>query len=367
MFEFGIAFHKGMEAMYNPETWGAPKQLIAQFAEAAFFDEAQRQKKAFYSLQDRGLGDDEERDYDEQVKLGRGMIHWYVMNHLPVAEFVPIYVEVKFQVPILHPDGTPLMCKCDKCWAKVCASRDITMPEDPERRHYLRYEADWIGLPVVYEGRIDVIVRDNRGDFWIVDWKTTIRLMGEDADVILELDDQVAGYVWALRKALGLNIRGFRYIELKKGFPQPATELKVVRLGRSFSISQNQDTDAATFRATVMQRDRAAYDEGLYNEYISWLETEGPKFIQDHRVYKRPIQLESFERHLYEQACEMLNPNLALYPSPGRFSCGFCAYREPCMDMDQGGDYQYALDTLYEVKPRYYALREATTDHKGIG
>src|SRR6201981_2476621 len=119
--EFGVAFHKGMEAMYNPETWGAPRQLIAQFAEAAFFDEAQRQKKAFYALQDRGLGDDEERDYDEQVALGRGMIHWYVMNHLPVAEFTPIYVEGKFQVPIVNPwTGEQLRCKCRKCWAKQC-------------------------------------------------------------------------------------------------------------------------------------------------------------------------------------------------------------------------------------------------------
>jgi hypothetical protein len=356
--EFGVAFHKGMEAMYNPETWNAPRQLIAQFAEAAFFDEAQRQKKAFNALGDRGLGDDEERDYEEQIKLGRGMIHWYVMNHLPVAEFVPVYVEAKFQVPILNPvTSQQLYCKCNKCHAKwLHASSLHTLPTET-----------WIGLPVVYEGRVDVIARDLRGDYWIVDWKTAIRMMNEDADVILELDDQVTGYVWALRQQLGLNIRGFRYIELKKGFPQPPTELKVIRLGRSFSISQNQDTDAETFTRTVKQRDKLAYDEGLYDEYIAWLATEGPCFIQDHRVYKRPIQLFNFGRHLYETTLEMIDPNLALYPSPGRFSCGFCAYREPCLDKEQGGDFQYGLDTLYEIKPRYYALREATTDHKGIG
>jgi PD-(D/E)XK nuclease superfamily protein len=361
VFEFGIAFHKGMEAMYNPETWGAPRQLIAQFAEAAFFDEAQRQKKAFYALQDRGLGDDEERDYDEQVQLGRGMIHWYVMNHLPLAEFVPVYVEVKFQVPILDLEGNQLYCKCDKCWAKQKAT-DPTFDWDD----YIG-RMGWKGLPVVYEGRIDVIVRDTRGDYWIVDWKTTIRMMNEDSDVILELDDQVTGYVWALRRQLGLNIRGFRYIELKKGYPKPPTENKVVRLGRSFSINQNQDTDADTFTRTVKTRDAAAYKEGLYDDYISWLQTDGPRFINDHRVYKRPIQLDNFGVHLYQTALEMINPDLALYPSPGRFSCGFCGYREPCLDMEQGGDYEYGLTTMFEVKPRYYAEREATTDHKGIG
>jgi hypothetical protein len=369
VFEFGIAFHRGMEAMYNPETWGAPRQLIAQFAEAAFFDEAQRQRKAFYALQDRGLGDDEERDYDEQVKLGRGMINWYVMNHLPVAEFVPVYVEVKFQVPIEDEQGRQLYCKCDKCWAKFAAwylsqtegSFNPNKHLEPVRRN------EWIGLPVVYEGRIDAIVRDVHGEYWIVDWKTTIRMMNEDVDIILELDDQVSGYVWALRKQLGLNIRGFRYIELKKGYPKPPAELKVVRLGRSFSVSTNQDTDADTYVRTVSTRDPQAYKEGLYDQFIEWLTLEGPKFITDHKVYKRPVQLENFGRHLYQMASEMLDPDLALYPSPGRFSCGFCAYKEPCMDMESGGDYQYALETSFETKPRYYALREASTDKKGIG
>jgi hypothetical protein len=350
VFEFGIAYHFAMEAMYNPETWGAPRQLIAQFAEAAFFDEAQRQKKAFYAMQDRGLGDEEERDYDKQLELGRGMIHWYVMNHLPVAEFVPVHVEVKFQVPITDSSGNQLYCKCDKCELKAKAAG--------------AYDQAWMGLPVVYEGRIDAIVRDLRGDYWILDWKTTIRMMNEDSDVILELDDQVTGYVWALRKALGLNIRGFRYIELKKGFPESPKELKVVRLGRSFSISQNQDTDVDTFIRTVSSRDSGAFREGLYDEYIEWLRLEGPRFINDHRVYKRPIQLDNFGIELYQQALEMTNPNLALYKSPGRFSCGFCAYREPCLDKDQGGDYQYALDTMFEVKERYYVLRQATTDKK---
>lgn len=361
--EFGVAFHKGMEAMYNPETWGAPRQLIAQFAEAAFFDEAQRQKKAFYALQDRGLGDDEERDYDEQVALGRGMIHWYVMNHLPVAEFTPIYVEVKFQVPIVNPwTGEQLYCKCEKCQAKYAMHLGITLEQFKHDGH-----SYWPGLPVVYEGRIDTIARDRFGDYWIVDWKTTIRMMNEDSDVILELDDQVSGYVWALRRQLGLNIRGFRYIELKKGYPKPPMQNKVVRLGRSFSINANQDTDAETFARTVKTRDTAAYEAGLYDDFINWLTTDGPRFLNDHKVYKRPIQLDNFGVHLYQTALEMINPDLALYPSPGRFSCGFCGYREPCLDMEQGGDYEYALNTMYEVKPRYYALREATTDHKGIG
>src|SRR5260370_18913794 len=244
------------------------------------------------------------------------------MNHIPVAEFVPIYVEVKFQVPINEEVGDQLYCKGEKCRAKERSAPGYKLVDD------IVESDNWRGLPVVYEGRIDVVVRDRHGDYWIVDWKKTQRMMNDDSDVILELDDQVTGYVWALRRQLGLNIRGFRYIELKKGFPEPPKELKVVRLGRSFSISQSQDTDSATFRRTVQQRDAGAYREGLYDEYLAWLDSEGPCFIQDHKVYKRPIQLDNFGVHLYETVKEMVNPDLALYPSPVPFSYRFSAYRE---------------------------------------
>lgn len=349
-----------MEKMYDPETWGAPRMLIAQFAEAAFYDAAQAQRRKFNSENERGLGDEEERNYDELMELGRGMVHWYVMNHLPTDQYVPVFVEEKFQVPILHSDGGPLRCHCNKCWMKFVYAHNLTGIEahpDPL----------WIGLPVVYEGRVDAIVRDKFGSYWILDWKTTTRMMNEDADIVLELDDQITGYIWALRKKLGLAIRGFIYVELKKGYPKPPAENKVSRLGRAFSVSKQQDTDALTFRQTVSHRDADAYKAGLYDEFIGWLQTEGPRFIHHHVVRRTSKQLDNFERDLLDQAFEMTDPTTRIYPSPGRFSCGFCAYKEPCLDKNQGGDYSYQLETMYEIKPRYYVLREATTDHAGVG
>jgi PD-(D/E)XK nuclease superfamily len=350
--EFGIAFHRAMEAMYNPETWGAPRTLIAQFAEAAFVDECRRQKSEWEHATDKYGNDDEERDYDKLVTLGRGMIHWYVQNHLPVSEFVVVAVEVSFQVPVLDEVGQQLRCKCRVCHMKwIRSDTSIGVSEE-----------DWDGLPVVYEGRVDAIIRDKWGNHWILDWKTTARMMSEDSDVVLELDDQISGYVFALRKALGLAIRGFKYVELRKAFPEPPTKNKNVRLGKSFSVSKQQATDYDTFVRTVSVEDKVAYDEGLYADYIEWLQIEGTRFIEVHTVYKTEVQLESFHQELIWQAREMTDPNLALYKSPGRFSCGFCAFREPCLDKDQGGDYQYALDTMFEIKPRYYALQAASTD-----
>jgi hypothetical protein len=352
--EFGIAFHKAMEAMYNPETWGAPRTLIAQFAEAAFREECAKQKSNYLRVTERyGPDDEKERDYEKLVQLGVGMIYWYVNEQLPVAEFTVVRVEETFQVPILDEQGNQLMCKCDLCWKK-----HVQAFGNHGRQ-------TWLGLPVVFEGRIDIILRDKWGNYWIGDWKTTARMMTEDADIILEIDDQVTGYVWALRRKLKLGIRGFKYIELRKGYPEPPQKLKVTRLGRAYSVSQSQTTDVDTYIETVKAGDPEAYKAGLYNEFIAWLKDEGTKYIETHTIYKTDKQLDMFQKELLEQAREMIDPATARYKSPGRFACSDCAFQQPCIDMDQGNDYQYALDTMFEIKPRYYVLNAPSTD-KGL-
>jgi hypothetical protein len=188
-------------------------------------------------------------------------------------------------------------------------------------------------------------------------------MMAEDSDVILEIDDQVASYCWALRVALGLNIRGFLYVELRKDFPRPPTRNKTVRLGCAFSVSKSQPTDYETFKATVMAEDPIAYRDGLYVSFLEWLEYDGPRFIQVHKVYKPPQTLDNIGHYIYLQAKEMIS-NPVVYPSPGRFTCNWCAFQGPCIDKTAGRDYQYALDTMFEVKPRYYEIQQPSTDRR---
>ena len=42
----------------------------------------------------------------------------------------------------------------------------------------------------------------------------------------------------------------------------------------------------------------------------------------------------------------MVDPNLRLYPSFGRFSCPSCAYRSPCTMKQSGADYVYTLESM---------------------
>jgi hypothetical protein len=69
------------------------------------------------------------------------------------------------------------------------------------------------GLPLSYEGRIDMLAQDMDGDLWVVDEKTTGRL-GDAWANQWYLDAGQTGYVWWARRALpgrhvvGVKIRG---------------------------------------------------------------------------------------------------------------------------------------------------------------
>jgi hypothetical protein len=357
--EFGTAFHRAMEVMYDPTTWGQSREVIGVRAETAFLQVVQEQKKT-YERNANYLDDEKMRDYKALMDLGVGMIRWYVKEHLPLGEFTPVAVEQTFAVPVLDPNGKQLRCACKRCQEKIARLSSEELHELAKECQVAGYDRHC--LPVVYEGRIDALVMDAFGGFWILDWKTTMRMLNEDSEVVLETDDQVASYCWALRNALGLNIRGFIYVELKKGFPEPPNENKVRRLGRKFSVSKQINTDYQTYLKTVMTQDASAYQQGLYDEFINWLQSAGPRFYEAHKIPKPEQTLDNIGYYIYLQAKEMTNPELSIYPSPGRFTCGWCAFQGPCIDKTAGRDYEYALDTLYEIKPRYYENRKPSTD-----
>jgi hypothetical protein len=338
--DFGVAYHEGMEAFYEPSRWSFPTEIKVELAIKAFVDKTQAQRKKFLANMDNSyIEADVQADFDERVELGKGMIRYHAERVSPREDghWKPIRVEIAFQVPINHPvTGEPLTCSNPKC----------------------RHPA---GAPVVYAGRMDCLGEDQYGDYWVVDWKTARSL--SLTDEFLQLDDQVGSYVWACN-VLGLPVRGFVYHEMKKGFPQPPQKYKVRRLGCLFSVSKMQDTNYDLYLETVKNEDTEAYEAGAYDNFLNWLKAEGPQFYQRFQIIKSPAELDSIAKNIGWEALEMINPETYIYPSPGRFSCSFCAFRQPCMGKNNGEDFVYTLDTLFDRREHYYVREEASTDSK---
>jgi hypothetical protein len=113
--------------------------------------------------------------------------------------------------------------------------------------------------------------------------------------------------------------------------------------------------------------DTAAYEAGLYDEMLEWLKVEGPQFFKRYQIHKSEYQNSQTGLNIYKQAHDIVDKDLVLYPNPGRFACGFCAFRQPCLGVNDGSDYKYTLDTLYDQRPFHYWVKEAapTTEKSG--
>ena len=333
--EFGTAYHAAMEVYYEPDTWNMDRDVVGALAITKFVDVCEAQKRAALEIKDEQyLPDEVEEDYQERLDLGRGMLRYYFSDVAPVADkrFKPVKVEIPFTVPILNPiDGKQLICECH----------------------------EW---PVTYNGRIDMLAEDDRGDYWIFDWKTAAQIARSDE--FLYLDDQIGSYVWALRY-LRVPVRGFVYHEQRKAFPQAPTRNTNIRQGRWFSVNKNQATDYDTYLATVQEHDSGAFQEGLYDDFLEFLKEEGTPFWKRYQIHKSDKELISIASNIYYEAYEMTRTGTPMYPNAGRFGCNTCAFRQPCMGMNSGEDYQYTLNTLFEHREHYWLREAPSTESKG--
>jgi hypothetical protein len=266
-------------------------------------------------------------DFIERERLGIGMLENYFGYSRAHDKFTPIYVEVEFEVPIPVPPGLNLPSGFGRT-----EDGDLTFN----------------GCPVVYQGRIDMIVQDEHGAYWIDDHKTTAQIR---ADVVthLEMDEQMKSYVWAIQRQIGVKIRGSIYNELYKGVPAPPPENKVQRKGRWYSINMSQDTSYELYKATVVENDTNAYNAGLYDEFLAFLLNQGNKYFRRTQVMYNDFELEFIGHQICLEAIDMLSDPL-IYPNPSRFKCGYCMFRTPCLaHMDGSGD-DFVLKEMYTTR-----------------
>jgi hypothetical protein len=341
-----------MESYYTPEFWNKDIESQQGAALQTFKSVTDEQLKKYRRL--NGEPDPEVyADYKDRVKLGLNMLKHYMQTVSPEydKEFTPVRVEVPFEVPIFGPSGELIWCKCDDCWERQQAKAPVVS------------RATWLGLPVTYGGRLDMLAVDQLNRLWIFDWKTTSNLMNEgDETSTLDLDDQIATYVWALRTFYRLNVVGFVYVEIRKAFPDVPQPLTRLYKGRKYSTDKTFFTTFSIASEFLAANDTTAYADGLYNDYLQWLLREGPKFHQRHKITKNDYELEQIGLNVYYEALDMID-NPRIYPTPGRFACRNCAYRQPCLGQNQGEDYHYTLRTMFDKHEKhYYEDQERTTD-----
>jgi len=312
-FEDGTTWHEALAEYYFPGTW----HLLDNPLTAVAVHQAARDKLsqvhteqvalAIQLYGEETLPDERLVEYGERYDMLSGMLEHYFKWAPTVDNFTPVKIEIEFEVPIETPNGK-------------------------------LYKID--NEPVMYQGRLDGLVQDPQGRYWIFEHKTAGQ-MGNTA--WLELDAQCGSYAWAIQKQLGVRIAGIIYSRALKAVPKPAKALLKPYKGRNFSTNKQSRTTYALF---TEQLKVAGEPETQYTEYLNYLRDKGNPFFDRLEVYRNEAALETMGRNIYLEAKEMLSQP-AIYPSPNMFSCNFCRFREPCIAKQNGYDYQFILDELF--------------------
>lgn len=306
---FGIAWHEGMATYYDPSFWHLSRKEATEMAVARFLATTLEQKQHYLDIE-ADLPYDLEVEFNERVTLGVAMMRHYGKWAPTVDRFTPIRIEQEFEVPIMY-QGKQLMCVCH-------------------------------GWPVFYRGRLDGIVQDEFGYYWILEHKTAAKLGSTNH---LVLDEQCGSYACAL-KSLGMSVKGIIYNEAVKEVPRVPTKLVSRRQGRLFSVNKSQRTTFDVYLSALIEEGE---NPQLYEDILNFYREQGNPFFRRTQIYRNAHELEALGEQIALEALDILDPNLRIYPNPNWLSCGWCSYREPCIMMNEGSDYEFVLKELFTV------------------
>lgn len=265
-------------------------------------------------------------EHAEYKALGVGMLEYYadewLQNRDPYETFRhpttgELCVELNFQI-------------------------DITDQFDPANLTI------WGYTRVLYVGTFDRVIIDENGILWIIDYKTAKRI---DTS-FLETDAQCTAYIWAGTHLFHLPVGGIIYQQHLKELPEEPLLLKGGRL----SVNQQQKTTFKLYREGLIQVHGSLKDAPPQN--VEFLETlkglyskpEGDRFIRRDRVERNPHCHQAEGAKIIGEVSEMLNPKTFLYPNPDKFRCGWCNFKEPCIQFDDGSDAEFIMDRMYEPR-----------------
>jgi hypothetical protein len=309
---------------------------------------------------------------DELEDLGRNILQHYLLHIKDNSDYEFEYVatEYEFSVPIPNQ----LIYLTDHCgeYYPWVTERWGQTPESHEEfirlytsRGLVNVDLNPDGtilcmtIPPLYVGRLDGLVRDRRGDIWIIDHKFMAQLVDRE---MLTLDTQTARYVWAATVAIkrgwweGISpdarIRGALYNVVRKKVP------KVPRVLKDGTTSKSKiDTTYEIFRSVLVSRKENPND---FREILLNLRDGGNKFFQLLEIERRPQELDLMGQKLgyeYEDMSrvasatrDLLHP--ILYPSPNRDCTWACSFKSICYVANWGGDVDHIIQATMVPQKR---------------
>jgi len=324
-----------------------------------------RRKWDFASLSRQGL---EPRKPAQPLWFGHGIHHglelYYREQKNPAEEF-KAWAKKQFELmesyPIKFPEAMERMKESVSlgaamldsyvAWATVQDAKDFAHVRHTEMEFQVPVR-DFEGKPLrftdgggqVWEihlvGRLDLVVEDWDGKYWIMDHKTSADKLNVE---ILLLNDQMTVYLWAAQQIFKVEFEGALYNVLRKKLP---TVPRLIQNGTRLSKDKSIDT---TYEVYLAEIEKHGFDPEEYSDILQHLQEKEQTFFQREKVRRNQTELATAGAMLRFEGVDMLNAPF-IYPN-ATWDCRWdCDFVSVCKAMNRGDDWQYLIETMYQKR-----------------
>ena len=297
VFDFDLAMHAGLATYYFPAMDDWDRSIVRPLAIKAFQRAMDEHLTRYESV--ATLSEENGQAFDRAFDRGEAILNGYFTWAAPLDNFASIFSDQEYWAPIPDPTNP---------------GSDLV---------------DGAGREMRYLGRVDQLFSDHSDEYWIAQH----RIVGEwedDEQFLLDLDG--VADLWATEATYPqLRIAGIVYNELRMEIeldPADAPENFDPRAdGRTMRRPRHIHTRRSPMSPVLAD---LAADEMVRRETGEWFR----------RTYVRRgrASVDAAGLAIATQAAELAKPGLAIYPSPSHENCRSCAFRAPCIALNEGAD-----------------------------
>lgn len=254
--------------------------------------------------------------FQELVTLGRGMLHNYaIFDHSTGMKLTTTALEERLFVPLHNPNGRALK-----------------------------------GQPLLTARMDRLAVLKGRDGEYIVDYKSGTRAWTEGRN--LELDEQTTGYHYEYWRVRGYLPLGMIYDTLFKRIPNEPRVLKGRKKDSPPTLSKDKD-QGTTFDLYTAALREMNLDPKEYTDILASLKEQAwTKYFKREVTSRNMEQIKAYERDLYytfQDMREVARDPRKAYPSPSPMRCPRCPFRDVCLAMNDGSDYEDIIKARFTV------------------
>jgi hypothetical protein len=319
------ALHDALAVYYFPGMWDWQPGIVLPLVYQAF-DRSVREQRA---------GSEPTTAEQESIRRGRLLLERYAVWAPSVDRFAPVRVDCDVDVQVPDPRFP---------------GQAVTVGEagsaGPEVGQAVGVPA--VGGAVRYQDRVDLVVIDEHNTYWVVSHRV-VRGGWPDTGQLL-LDEQCVAWCWAWEMSYpGMRVAGTIYNELHidalSAGPGPAGP----------GTTGQPSRDAAAGPRSAVTQHREAYAPPTPPRHpppgTPRLSQQGVGAFRRTQIRRTGAEFAEFGSRLGLEALDMTDPRLPLYPNPSPVNCAACAYRTPCIAVNEGADAEAVLATSYRVRP----------------